>query len=515
MSKLDALTENRYTTDDIFKKNYQIWALIPLFLYMIAPLIHMPVYAYGFSTEITDEWIPIFLTAGTLPGDYFKEIIHFIFLIGAVFAFIAVLSYFSRKKQVSLQRKPDYIPTIIFCVYLVFALISSIVNKTSVDYLMGYTARSEGVLSLCAYYLIFYLCGSLVSKEKYKYFLSYFFLSIGFLIGVLSVINHFCVHIKIFTEFDFNGRLLPAGIFYTHNFYAYYLAISIMLAAGLVVFDKCKWRKALSFVIFALDTFILALNDTMGAFLAIIVAFAFFIFFVLIRDKKFSFKLLGLFALFIAIIFVVGLFTQSFLSELTGLVSDVETIAAEGADAEDAGTARWGLWTHTWQYIKEKPWIGWGFEGTAERLADETNQSKVHNEYLENMANFGIPAGLIYIAALMSVYIKAIKRRKHVDDITLVCLVGALGYIGSALVGNSLIFTAPYCFIFLGLGSTTVHNPDIKELESGPAETVSDEINESVTAEIIGEELTETAEDEAAEVADEEPAEVIGEQDNA
>ncbi len=163
-----------------------------------------------------------------------------------------------------------------------------------------------------------------------------------------------------------------------------------------------------------------------------------------------------MFVWFLLVILITGFFIPSFFSELTGLVKDVETIVGDEADAGSAGTARWTLWTHTWQYIKEKPFIGWGFEGTAERLGTETHADKAHNEYLENMAYYGIPAGLLYIAALGSVYLKAIIRRKKLDAATIICLTGALGYIGSALVGNSFVFTAPFCFVFLGLGASTI-----------------------------------------------------------
>ena len=46
-------------------------------------------------------------------------------------------------------------------------------------------------------------------------------------------------------------------------------------------------------------------------------------------------------------------------------------------------------------------------------------------------------------------------KRKNIDNSTIICLAGALAYIGSALVGNSFIFTAPFFFIFLGLANNS------------------------------------------------------------
>ncbi len=460
MSKLKKLTSDDYTLNDLFTKRYQIWAMIPLFLYLLTPVVHMIVFAFLHTDEIEGfDNLAHYMATGEYPGDYYSPICQLSFIIGGVIAIIAVISYYANKKQNKLQRCPDNIPTFLFLTYLALIVTSTIVNKTDYKFILGLTPRAEGVVSFFAYYLVFYLCGTFVTDKRYKYAAIYFFLATGVVIGVLTIINEYVTDIGIIGEYR-----KPCGIFYTHNFYAYYLAISIMLSAGLVALSKKKASKAFGFVVMSLDTFILAINDTLGGFLACVVAFLFLIVTASIVNKKFSLASLLMFIWFLAIIFVTGLFIPSFFSELTGLSNDVETITANTKNAGDAGTARWTLWTHTAQYIKEKPLIGWGFEGTAKRLGSETHTDKAHNEYLENMAYFGIPAGLIYIAALISVYLKAFIRRKKLDAVSIICLTGALAYIGSALVGNSFIFTAPFCFVFLGLGSTT-HSESAVEIE--------------------------------------------------
>lgn len=454
MSKLKKLTSNDYTFNDVFTKHYQIWAMIPLFLYLLTPVVHMIVYAILHTDDIEGlDNIAHFLSTCEYPGDYYSPICAFSFVLGAFFAIIAVLSYYKNKKENKLKRYPDNVPTFIFLAYLTLIVVSTIANKTDYHYILGFTPRAEGVVSFFAYYLVFYLCGTFVTKEKYKYAAIYFFLATGVVIGVLTIINEYVTNVPIIGDYEY-----PCGIFYTHNFYAYYLSISIMLAAGLVALSSKKVSKIFGFIVMTLDTFILAINDSMGGFLACMVAFLFLVVAASIVKKKFSVASLLMFVWFLAIIFVTGLFTPSFFSEITGLANDVEKIVTDSEDAGNAGTLRWTLWTHTWQYIKEKPFVGWGFEGTAERLGMETHTDKAHNEYLENMAYYGIPAGLIYIAALVSVYLKAFTRRKKLDGVSVICLTGALAYIGSALVGNSFIFTAPFCFVFLGLGASTIHD---------------------------------------------------------
>ncbi len=449
MSKLKALTEDKYTLNDIFTKNHEKWLLAPLFIYLLTPIVHMIVYACLYSPDIIDDQIDHFIKTGEYPGDYYSPIIQFSFIIGAVVAAAALISHLVYSKQNKIKRSADSIPVYFFCAYALLIIISTIVNKTDKNLIFGFTPRAEGVLSLMCYFFIFYLCGSLVRKEKYKYAVIYFFLATGVVIGILTLINEYVTDVTII------GDEYVSGIFYTHNFYAYYLSITIMLSAGLASLEKSTFRKIAALAVMCFNTFILAINDSLGGFLACSVAFVFLIAAVSVKKHKFAWQTLLMFALFLAIVYVTGLFTQSFFSELGGFGSDVEDIVTNAENAGDAGTYRWTLWTHTAQYIKEKPWLGWGFEGTAERLGTETHTDKAHNEYLENMAYFGIPAGLLYLGGLISVYIKALKRRKVIDAATVCCLAGALGYIGSALVGNSFIFTSPFFFIFLGLANNT------------------------------------------------------------
>lgn len=468
MNKLKALTEDKYTLNDVFVKNHQIWLALPLFIYMFTPVVHMIVYAICYNPVIDEAHIPHMLSTGEMPGDYFSEIIHLAFLLGTFVTVIATISWLSYHKGKNNKISIDDIPLCFFVIYVALILISTVLNKTPVEYIMGYTVRSEGVTSLICYYLVYYLCSSKVSSVRIKYVISYLFLIIGLTIGVLSIINKYAVDIPIIGDGDISG------IFYTTNFYAYYLSISIMLAAALTVIQEKLLFKIITALIFALDTFVLAVNDSLGGFLACVVAFIFMIVIISIKNKKISILSIILFAFFLLIIFVTGLFTPSFFSEIVKLGNDVGEIVTGSENAGDAGTARWTLWTHTAQYMKEKPWIGWGFEGTADRLGTETHTDKAHNEYLENMAYFGIPAGLIYIIALMSVYLKAMTRLKKMDDITICCLVAALGYIGSALVGNSFIFTAPYMLIFLGLANSTCKDEKVKTPEIVTDDNISE-----------------------------------------
>jgi O-antigen ligase len=133
------------------------------------------------------------------------------------------------------------------------------------------------------------------------------------------------------------------------------------------------------------------------------------------------------------------------------LYNDIVKIINNDIHAGLAGTGRWRRWTHTVQYIGERPFFGWGSEGIFDLLKEETGGSRPHNEYLQYAAFFGIPAALCYIAGVVSVFVKGIKKRAEIDIYTFAALVASFGYLVSALFGNTMSYTAPYFFIMLGL----------------------------------------------------------------
>ena len=408
------------------------------------------------------------------------------------FAFVAWLAHGAYKKRLNYREKIDSIPSFSFAAVCFLIVISTIINKTESSLLFGYSQRGEGLIHLLLYFIVFYHCGSKIKNQLIKKVLVIVYLLISFLIGILTLVDYFIVRIKIFV----NGYFI--AIFYHENFYAYFLTIAITLSAALLVLDEKRVTKVFALFTFIINTVVLAFNDSFGGFLACLVSLAFLIVAASIKNHRFSVPATAMLVLFLAVCFIVGLKYQSFFSEVIKLGSDVEKIATNAEDADSAGTFRWGLWRATAGYIKERPLFGYGFEGTADLLLSDTGQDKVHNEYLDYMVDFGIPAGLIYIGGLISIFIKALKRRDYVDNITLCCLVASLGYIGSAFFGNRLIFITPFFFIFLGLANNT-HGQYAKLAPDGETQTEETAENgEAVTP--AADELTEKAEEAETEI---------------
>ena len=105
MSKLSSITENKYTLRDIFARNHEVWLAIPIFCYLLTPVIHMIVYTLKFDTSTDNfETITQMMTTGEWVGNYYKSIIMVFTAFAVFFSVIAVLSHRSYLNSVKLFK---------------------------------------------------------------------------------------------------------------------------------------------------------------------------------------------------------------------------------------------------------------------------------------------------------------------------------------------------------------------------------------------------------------------------
>ena len=170
--------------------------------------------------------------------------------------------------------------------------------------------------------------------------------------------------------------------------------------------------------------------------------------------KKFNYTYLVPLGIFIVLSFVMIPFARldgystyrSFFSQVVGLIKDIFLVSADilSSDptselAKKAGTNRWGLWLMAFEEIKNSPIFGTG-----------NVRLRPHNEYLQFAQVWGLPSMIIYISAFVVIFVKAIKHRKKLSNlsITLSFCVGT--YLISALFGNTMPHTIPFFALFLG-----------------------------------------------------------------
>lgn len=384
-------------------------------------------------------------------------------LIAGVMGFLTIFMYIGKmhaEKYKLSDFAKEHKPVIFFFGVVLFMLVSTFANGISYYTLHGDDYRHEKLITFIIYFTVYFLCASIIKSGKLKSIIMYIYITGSIVLGICGLI-HLKYPIRQFIHYinqtDFSL------IFSNSNHYGYYIVIAVMLSSSLFIHEKSNVLKTICMISFLINNIILIINNTFGCYLACLFALIFNVIVLYIKDKKINKSALALIILF----FIISAFTQIFygnvLQNIYSLFTDISNIASKNENAEKAGSNRWKLWEYTLKYISEKPVLGFGVEGIAERLKNDAGNSRTHNEFLQYAAFFGIPAGIMYICGIMSVFLNGLKNKAKLDKYQLTALVAAFGYLVSSFFGNTMYYTAPFLFIFLGLGFTKSKKINIKE----------------------------------------------------
>jgi len=269
-----------------------------------------------------------------------------------------------------------------------------------------------------------------------------------------------------------------ASIYLNSNYYGYYLTVILAIAATYFVSAK-KWKECLiPLFVFVINVMTLVANDTLGAYVAVLLCLILIPVLYSVRNK---FRVIYLipFLLFFGITMwinfgvfweEIGIASGNTIRNYMSLRADIGNILAGNEDAASAGSGRWFLWQVTWDLMLKEPVFGCGPEQMVFYLEEMTSvpYNWPHNEYLQYSAMLGIPAGLMYLAAIVSLAFTQMKQVKKISETTLIAGCVAFGYAVSAFFGGTTYVTAPYMFMALGMASLR-RQPECKE-QSGQEE---------------------------------------------
>lgn len=433
----------------------EIILLIPLFAFVVSPLYYL----------IVD--VPFNLDYPFRGFYNYQYTTNYVIYLALVTGFAGiVISYLSRKKN-NLDLSPyRQISVICFTALCLLMIVSTCVNGFTSEALHGDSYRNESLFSFLAYFVSMYFCGTLINAGKYKKLIIGTFLLSNL---VIDLIELFRLYVMPLRYFEYSDADAPSSIFYQFNHYGYFLMLGIMISAAVFSMSKNTFYRVFSGMLLIINTFILTLNTTFGCFLACFFGMIFLVIVSSIIDKKFNLLSVAAFAVFIIVTFLAGLKHHSFFREFGKFFMDIKSVMGtvsektvsvteneiQVSNADGAGTGRWGLWRNTIDFIKQKPLLGWGVEGIHDMLNEASNglNNRPHNEFLQYAAFFGIPAAILYFIGLAAHFIKAFIQRHSFDTASAVCLVAAFTYLVSSVFGNTMFYTAPYFFIFLGLAT--------------------------------------------------------------
>ena len=350
----------------------------------------------------------------------------------------------------------------LFGAFMLCIVISTCINGLSHDSAFGIPVRYIGIFNMFAFFIVYMKVSGYIERVSFRYTVLTGYLIVADAVALSTVYEQYIGDIPAY-----QGKTGVAAIFVNSNHYGYFLAMAIMIGIGYYLYEGRK--KAIFGALSAsLNLFVLVLNNTLGAMLAVGICTAVTVILLLVsemRSRKVDEKISGnkvltetaKRALILAIFGVLTVATSisasaAVRSSIVVLLRNMGSIIAGTATGAE-GSGRWNLWRTVVRYISEKPLFGYGCEGITMRLFNEVGEGDAHCEPLTYAAYYGIPGALIYLAGVVAAAVRYFKDRKNLPSYCRIAFLGASAYFISSLVGVPIFNTAPFFFIFMGMAA--------------------------------------------------------------
>lgn len=383
--------------------------------------------------------------------------------IGIIGIGLSVFTIFDRIKNSKNKKSTikELLPIFIFVLYMIWTLIACYNSPYKSTAFNGNFYRQEGYY-MYINYAGYFLCAFLLKDKKLrKILLNTFIIAALFLI----IISRITLSGERFTNVFVNSQV-DIAVFAHHNHYGYYLMMALMCSLGLFITEKNKISKIIYLVAYAIIGYALIYNDTFGCYLATSTILILYGIYALIKkkDRRWIFTAIVIFTIISCCTTKDD--TNLAYKNIKSFINDVEIVFLKitGIEIKDkarmeraqvvfkyTGTSRMELWTNGIKFILEKPLLGYGPDNMKPLYTDiSIQQDRPHNLLIQLAATSGIPGMLLYVIAVGIIVIKGIIRLLKNDENGKVFLIIILTYLISAMFGNSMYYTSPYFFIFLG-----------------------------------------------------------------
>lgn len=374
---------------------------------------------------------------------FYNEALTGIGLVAAFMEILYIVWFFSNGNRINVKQIKSNVLPLSLTLLLFWSVISAFLSEDTAIAFTGTVYNNQGLFSYFAYAGIFSACAFIKEKKDVLHVL-FFHTLCASLVSGLSLCGVYQIDIGAFTN---------------QNHYGYYLCMMLPLALGLFISSDKKYR-----FIYLIEAMLLTTGlvfcGSMGPFLAVVISVVCFIVFTAILHKKRLWRLLlgVVLCALSGIVSAIGSWDLG--ADLAKMASDIGVAAAKiGGDTaqetEEAfnkiGSSRGVLWRYAWQFACEKPIFGYGPEGLdAQYYRVLGSGYQPHNEFLQIAASLGFPALGFYLAGLISLFIRFIKRFKDLSPLQLTLFVCVLSYLISSFFGNTKYYTSPYFFMLLG-----------------------------------------------------------------
>jgi O-antigen ligase len=341
-------------------------------------------------------------------------------------------------------------------VIIAWAGISALLADDVQTALLGSAYRLDGYISYVIY-AGFFGCGLIIADKKKLMTVIKCFAGASAVLGAISiaallppVVNSpsvYCISLRYMRQ---------KAIFDAAEHYGSYLAMAIICAMGLFVFEKHRAKSAAWFLVGLFNIWVLTDNGTAACLIAVPAALLVLAFAARPRQRALK-SFLPAIAFILLFLCLLPVYRPSL-----DIQSDITHSHDHDHDhdhgQEQTETVRLP-WAQTIDLILKRPVFGYGPEGLIGRYTDSC-RDRPNNEYLQHAAFMGIPGLLLYLAALIALLSHRIKHRAGLPAFVIISGTACLGYAISAFFGNTMYYTVPCYALLLGMAANMSYTPE-------------------------------------------------------
>ena len=369
------------------------------------------------------------------------------------------------------------IPIFFFTAYMIWTLVSCIFEENKKNVFEGTEYRKEGYF-MYLNYAGFFLCAFLLDSDKLRKTILNTMIVVTTLMAILNLLVSLKIN-PVFFNMYFVNTSRKTAYFSNFNHYGYFLMISLMACFGMYVTEKNKKVKVLYLISFAFISYMLIYNNTFGCYLAVAISLILYTIYVIIKKKNVVTTLCAILIFVILSCTVKENNINLAYYNIKGIVKDIKAIVTRvinikdddddeiEKDFEKAGTSRVKLWKYGLQFFAENPILGYGPDNLDSKYDSVgiIDQDRPHNLLIQLATTSGLPGLILYVTAVGIIIIKGIKEFLKKDEKGQIFLLVVITYLISAMFGNSMYYTSPYFFIFLGflMNSNFYDKKELKE----------------------------------------------------
>ena len=380
--------------------------------------------------------------------------------IGGVGIALAVISIYDKIKHSENKKQylKELIPIFLFILYMIWTLIACYKSTFPERAFNGTSYRKEGYF-MYINYAGYFLCAFLLQNKTYRKILLNIFLMVTIF---LIVISRATLGGKILPQYFVNNEI-EDSVFHQFNHYGYYLTMALICSLGLFLKEKNKSLKIFYVLVYTVIVYATIYNNTFGCYLAVCIFLIMYAIYALLKktDRKLIFTAIAIFTILSCVTFQDGKNVayknlSEFAFDIKSIITKILNLDVEDEEMEEnfesAGTDRMKLWVNGIKFIQKKPIIGYGPETLRHQylINSRIDQDRPHNLIIYLACVSGIPGMLLYMTAVGIIVAKGIKKLLSENKDGTIYLIIIITYLISSMFGNSMYYTSPYFFIFLG-----------------------------------------------------------------